>query len=118
MTVREFTDALGAPWQVWAVEPPSPDRRGGRDRRTEAASDPWHERRRGADRRVRDVGRPAPVAGPLARGWLCFEATAADGGTVRRRLAPVPPDWEECPECTLRALLEQAAPAALRSRTA
>lgn len=118
MTVRVFTDTSGADWQVWAVQPPSPDRRSGGDRRRDAASDPWHERRRGAERRARNVGRPAAVAGPLANGWLCFEALASEGTVPRRRLAPIPPEWIECPDTALRAFLERAAPAVPRSRSA
>ena len=113
-----FTDTSGAGWQVWAVQPPSPDRRAGDDRRGAAASDPWYERRRGAERRVRDVGRPPAVAGPLANGWLCFEAVGSEGTVPRRRLAPIPPAWVECPETALRGFLEQAAPVVPRSRSA
>ena len=118
MTVRIFSGADGVPWQVWAVQPPSPDRRSGEERRADDASDPWHERRRGQDRRVRDVGRPGAIAGPLSRGWLCFEAVGPEEGAARRRLAPIPADWEECGEATLCALLEQAAPVVRRTRSA
>lgn len=117
MTVRVFTDTDGSPWQVWAVRPPSPDRRSGEDRRAHSASDPWHERRRAGERRVRDVGRPAAVAGEFARGWLCFEVAAPEVASLRRRLAPIPTDWEECPEAALRTLLGRAAPATRAGRS-
>ena len=110
MTVLTFTDEAGVPWQVWAVHPPSPDRRSGEDRRAGEAPDPWHERRR-ADRRVRDVGRPAAIAGALARGWLCFESQIGDGAATRRRLAPIPDGWADRTEAALRALLGEAVPA-------
>lgn len=38
-----------------------------------------------------------------ADGWLCFEHP---GG--RRRLAQFPPDWEQLPDASLEALLQQA----------
>ena len=41
----------------------------------------------------------------LKAGWLAFE-----GRGEKRRLAPVPPGWAECPEHELRALLARAAP--------
>jgi len=36
----------------------------------------------------------------LTGGWLCFES-----GDERRRLHPIPPQWEECSEEHLRELL-------------
>lgn len=39
----------------------------------------------------------AGVAEALRLGWLTFEATG-----VRRRLAPIPRDWEDAPESRLR----------------
>jgi len=110
MTVRVFTDAAGTSWQVWAVHPPSLDRRSGEDRRAGAAMDPWYERRRGPERRVENVGRLAAVAGALAGGWLCFETVAPEGASLRRRLAPIPEEWTECQEPALCALLERASP--------
>ena len=118
MTVRVFTDAAGARWPVWDVIPTPPDRRSGRDRRTEAIPGPWREQRRRPERRVRDVGRPAAVAEPFVGGWLAFGVSGAGAASVRRRLAPIPPGWAGSSEADLRALLEQAAPAPPLSRTA
>lgn len=33
----------------------------------------------------------------LNDGWLCFESP-----TEKRRLAPIPPDWETCEPCLLQ----------------
>lgn len=46
--------------------------------------------------------RPANPGKPPSRvpkGWLCFE-----GGTERRRLSPIPPEWQQCDEATLESL--------------
>lgn len=47
--------------------------------------------------------RPAkPGKRPSARvpkGWLCFE-----GGNERRRLIPIPEEWQECDDATLESL--------------
>ena len=110
MAVRVFADAEGSPWQVWDVHPTLPDRRSGRERRAQAATGAQYARRRGPDRRVRDVGRPAAIAGPLAEGWLCFETVAHNGESVRRRLTPIPPDWDRCDAAALRASLAQSIP--------
>lgn len=118
MSVREFTAADGSPWQVWAVYPPSLERRAGADRRVSAASDPWSERRLVADRRVHDRGRPAAIAGPLAEGWLCFESATSGDPSARKRLAPIPSDWEHCSQGDLRVHLEHAAPAVRRNTSA
>ena len=118
MAVRDFTDGRGTRWRAWDVRPDPRERRSGHDRRVGAAPDPRYAGRRGPERRVRDLGRPVGVAAPLAGGWLCFEAEARDGAAVRRRLAPIPPGWEACPQATLRTLLDRAAPAVPASRSA
>jgi hypothetical protein len=46
-------------------------------------------------------------------GWLCFAA-----GGQRRRLAPIPADWEECSEGALEAHLAHAALVTPSSRSA
>jgi hypothetical protein len=73
MPLRSFTDDNDVTWQVWDVRPSQPD---------------LIERRRRAE---------TPPAGPerratpgLVTGWLAFESENA-----RRRLAPIPPGWEE-----------------------
>ena len=43
------------------------------------------------------------VAGGYREGWLTFESSSA-----RRRLAPIPPGWEDAPPSDLRAFCERA----------
>jgi hypothetical protein len=47
--------------------------------------------------------------GKLREGWLTFES-----GTERRRLAPVPPSWEELPIARLELMCRVAEPAEMR----
>lgn len=82
--MRTFVDGDGTEWQVWKVVPESRlflERRGADRRRTAAAVAPEEEQREGVDRRQ----------GDLQEGWLCFGCA-----TERRRLYPVPPEWESC----------------------
>ena len=84
--MRTYTDPAGIEWRVWKVVPEfriyverrQGERRGG-------ASDRYsgEERRREQERRRADI----------QAGWLCFDSDAE-----RRRLFPVPPDWETCSE--------------------
>jgi hypothetical protein len=75
----------------------------------EVTDPPVLERRRGADRRQ-------PTSGAYRRGtrvlpmqwqdgWLVFEA---DRSPDVRRLAPIPPDWEDCKDDVLAAYLAGA----------
>ena len=99
---RTFTDSAGIAWQVWEVHPEIVERRSGGDRRGMPAPDPVIERRGRPERRVRR--RPRGVLRPeFERGWLCFDA-----GMFRRRLAPIPPCWEECSDTELEALCGRA----------
>ena len=117
MIVRHFTAPDRTTWRVWAVRPAVVlgDRRHADDRRVladddEAADPPILERRRGADRR--QVGAAAGhrrgtrvLPQQFHEGWLVFEA---DRSTDVRRLAPIPGDWEECPEAALGEYLARA----------
>ena len=104
MPIRSFRTAEGVHWQVWNVMPGRRDvveRRLGTDRRS---PDPVFrytgpERRKAADRR-----RPALFLSPLlAAGWLTFECP-----TEKRRLAPIPPHWEQLSEADLQRLCDTA----------
>ena len=46
------------------------------------------------------------VAGGFRQGWLTFSSPSG-----RRRLAPIPPNWEMAGEAELRAFLNQGTPA-------
>ena len=95
MALREYTGAAGVSWQVWHVVPTT---------RTVTPAFA-HERRRqdGAefpeDRRRRGFTLTPGMEG----GWLCFESAAE-----KRRLAPVPGDWESCGDDALGRYLASA----------
>src|SRR4051812_3882453 len=78
MPHRIFTDVRGVAWDVWDVVPRS------------ATGDSPH-------------AGPTTIIGPLARGWLAFQA-----GDARRRLAPIPASWEEASEEQLRRWCAEA----------
>ena len=108
--MRTFVDEQGTEWTAWEVRPgvgslARPERRAG-DRRRETAPEPVVERRRTPDRRVR-ASRARAALVPRNAGWLAFQA-----GTVRRRLVPIPSDWDEMSDVELRALCRSATPVA------
>ena len=104
MGYRIFRDSTGTEWQTWDVIPRLSERRMG-ERRVAVAIAPRVERRRLAERRERTGGRPMLSAG-LDAGWLCFEASVD-----KRRLTPIPADWERCPADQLEAYCRAARPA-------
>jgi len=107
MPLRSFLGPGNVEWQVWSVVPGTRrdgERRAGFDRRS---PDPVFryagpERRASNDRRRLSPGLPER----LACGWLIFE-----GAGERRRLAPIPPHWDQLPERDLGRLCERAVPA-------
>jgi hypothetical protein len=70
MAIKEFTDALGTRWVVWATIPA-----------------------------------PGGVLGTMREGWLTFESNYA-----RRRLIPIPRDWEESSDERLEMMARAATP--------
>ena len=108
MASREFTDRNGVAWHVAEIHPQWAERRR-RDRRaadTSGTASRVGERRRGMDRRrVAEVR--APVTPGYEGGWLTFES--AD---EKRRLAPIPADWESLPPGRLELLCRAAHPVA------
>ncbi len=91
MSNRTFADVSGLVWEVWEVYPRLVERRLLRERRT--------LRRDSEERRQEPVGRktqPLQIKG----GWLAFQSVHE-----RRRLLPVPENWEELTDRELRALL-------------
>lgn len=104
MGLRTFTDPDGNEWRVWDVVPYAArkdERRGGSDRR-QAASGAYAgpERRSGMDRRLRS---PSLLTPGLEGGWLCFE-----NHVDKRRLTPIPRDWERINDDALCELLHRA----------
>ena len=68
----------------------------------------WEVRPTMADRRLR-----VRLADELRNGWLAFQCTAD-----RRRLTPVPTNWESMRDDELLMLLEQSQPVPARVRRA
>ena len=102
MPLREFTDAEGVHWRVWDVHPRLevvPEEGFGVERRVADAPELIVERRRRAE--------PHGQAGGA---WLVFHS-----GDEKRRLSPVPDDWEVCPAERLMEYRDRAEPAAPRS---
>lgn len=104
MPLREFTDDEGACWRVWDVHPRLevlPEDGFGVERRVEDAPELILERR----------GKRPPEPEAEADGaWLVF-----DSGEEKRRLSPVPDDWEVCPADRLMKYWERAEPAPRRA---
>jgi hypothetical protein len=93
---RAFTDSRRVRWEVWDVYPTHAERRAARgDRRR-------FDRREADRRRTVDPTR-IRVSAAYARGWLTFESKHD-----RRRVAPVPDDWERLSEAELEQLCLRA----------
>ncbi|MGI9140793.1 MAG: hypothetical protein ACR2GJ_06780 [Gemmatimonadaceae bacterium] len=90
MPYRTFADEQGKSWEIWEVRPERVERRGQDRRRDNPTAWPGTERRRASDRRQRPDSRLAS-SHPLAHGWLVFKSE-----DEKRRLAPIPPDWDSC----------------------
>lgn len=107
MNYRTFVDLQGVRWEVWLVLPAAAERRAVERRETErrvATSERTLERRVAADRRTdRHRHRRVGVAPNFANGWLCFESD-----DEKRRLAPVPENWENADADELEALCKAA----------
>ena len=70
------------------------------------------DRRSGEDRRIGGRNTRARVAAEFSYGWLCFETPGE-----KRRLAPVPEDWERADDDTIEQWCRIAQPA-MRPKTA
>src|SRR5688500_8437768 len=117
MAHRTFVDDIGVPWDVWEVRPQWTDRRVSGERRQLSPDDiradpPVSEQRRTPDRRKGESNgmRRVKLANGFSGGWLIFES-----GAERRRLSPIPTDWEKAPPEQLYALCSRAV--APRSRS-
>lgn len=80
--LREYTDKTGVTWRVWDVYPSS---RSGSTAST-----------------VSEPLAPYPTR-HFTNGWLCFECR-----DEKRRLAPIPKDWEVCDCSRLEELCAKA----------
>ena len=92
MAHRTFRDEIGREWDVWEVVPTVVERRMAKAAPRASAL----ERRRVQEVRV-------VVPDSLQKGWLAFQS-----GSERRRLAPIPADWEEMTNGELLDLLKNA----------
>ena len=104
MGYRTFVDRDGCYWQVWDSQPTRVERRlRGSDRRDHKPF-PWKgaERRTGADRRMTSQRRITLNEG-YGGGWLTFESL-----DEKRRLIPIPSQWEGLSQGELRALCDRA----------
>lgn len=103
MALRTFLDSAGNEWLAFDVVPRADERRRF-DRRSpdEARSDV--EDRRDLDRRL-TVGGRSLLASSVSDGWLCFER-----GADRRRLCPIPENWNRLSDAELEAHCQSARP--------
>jgi hypothetical protein len=109
MSFRTFRDSAGQEWQVYAVEPRGDDeeRRAGERRSGAMEIEEAPVDRRGLDRRV-SVG---PVHAKRVLGaWLCFEHEGD-----KRRLTPIPAEWQKASDAQLEEWRVQARPARVRA---
>lgn len=92
MAHRSFHDDRGREWEVWEVVPTAVERRIAKAPVRPAGV----ERRKVSETRV-------VVPDRLQKGWLAFQS-----GRERRRLAPIPADWQDMTATELLELLHQA----------
>jgi hypothetical protein len=85
-----------------------PDRRSGIERRILPGRRSELDRRTGVDRRAAPRARVA-LPGSFSAGWLCFESQGE-----KRRLTPVPAEWELANDDALLEWLDRAVGAAIR----
>jgi hypothetical protein len=102
MAFRTFLDSAGQEWQAYDVTPPADERRRYDRRSTSESVEP--ERRSQDDRRL-SVGRVSRLASGTGGGWLCFER-----GDDRRRLTPIPENWERSSDEQLEQYRDSARP--------
>jgi hypothetical protein len=107
MAYRTFLDSEGVEWHAWDVSPRAVERRVA-DRRTMGENVSFPDRRQSERRQVDGCG--TPLTSGLREGWLCFDA-----GEARKRLSPIPADWEDCGQRTLEHYCHLATPAPFSS---
>jgi hypothetical protein len=92
MPHRSFRDEMGRQWDVWDVVPTAVERRIAKA----PPRAPAIERRKIQETRV-------VVPDRLQKGWLAFQSDRE-----RRRLAPIPGEWDDMTATELLELLNQA----------
>lgn len=102
MPYRTFADEQGRSWEIWDVRPERVERRG--VERRQHGEEPWAgPERRVADERRQDRQVRMRLDYPLSEGWLVFKSDEE-----KRRLAPIPPDWDRLRGQELRELWRKA----------
>ena len=102
MPYRTFADEQGRSWEIWDVRPERVERRGLERRQGDAT--PWDgPERRVADERRQEAEARVRLSYPLSEGWLVFKSDEE-----KRRLAPIPPQWESLRGQELRELWQKA----------
>lgn len=109
MAYRTFKDSRGTEWQTWDVVPRLEERRIS-PRRIAVTHLAGTDRRMRTERRLIHSQRSVLTPG-LTGGWLCFEAEVE-----KRRLSPIPSDWQVCPLERLEGYCESAIPARRMTR--
>jgi hypothetical protein len=101
MSLREFVAEDGRLWQVWDTHPASTSKETSATAlsRYLSAIDPSGS------------VQPALVREHFQSGWLTFTS-----GAERRRLAPIPSDWQTVDDMTLMRLLTESVEAPLPKR--
>ena len=102
MPYRDYRDDEGRRWEVWAVPASLAERRAAERRRRVSARPVSLERRRGGDRRVLRQSR-VKLSSDYRSGWLVFESPPQ-----KRRLTPIPADWERFDDRALDELRRTA----------
>lgn len=92
MTLRTVVDADGITWELWEVQPSLVEKRDADSGVPQGES----ERRQVRSVRMR-------VSPSMREGWLAIRSA-----TERRRIAPIPPGWQELPEAALLELVAHA----------
>ena len=106
---RIFKDSHGTEWQTWDVVPRLEERRVS-ERRMYSSAPAHTDRRSRLDRRIL-TGHRAVLMSGFDGGWLCFQADVE-----KRRLTPIPDDWQRCAEERLEQYCARATPARRATR--
>lgn len=110
MAYRNFLDSNGVEWHAWDVLPKAVERRVA-ERRTFDEVVGFADRRQAERRQV--TGSGTRLTSGIREGWLCFDA-----GDARRRLSPIPEDWEDCGHRALERYCRLATPTRFPSERA
>ena len=103
MALRTFVDSDGREWEAFDVVPRADERRS-YARRSRGIDADLDAEKRECDRRFTVGGRSA-LATNVNEGWLCFAR-----GCERRRLSPIPADWQRSSDAELEAFRREARP--------